>query len=584
MTSAPHAGLLDELRSFVADEQIASRERIRQIWRKPIEEKLEKGQSQGFTRLERADNECLWATLDETESRFREGDLLCLHLGSPFTTAIATQCALELEEDDRWLLRVRNGASTALDAVSAQGPDARFYADPDMLDLTPYYTQALEDIAGSNAGRNTILPLLAGTLPITFDAGDDAFGERTATADGLNGAQARAVATALGANQVACIQGPPGTGKTRVLSLVVRLMVERGDRVLITSHTHMAIHNALNKVHAQGVPVVKIGRETQRKGLSPQIATHPSFAAWTDRPQAGGYAIGATAFATCTRRLAGCGFDTVVFDEASQVTLPLALMAMRVAKRFIFIGDDKQLPPVVLSRSILSDEPTSIFAKLTSRQGDHTVMLNQTYRMNRWLAAWPSRTFYDGKLESVGDNRERCFPRIAAPAHLLPIFDPATSAVFIPTPDRAALTRNPREAELVADICAAATEGGLRLADIGVVTPFRAQGRLVRSLLARRFGLAAARNVIADTVERMQGQERELVILSLATGSQLFLADIAEFFFQPERLNVAITRCMTKLIVIGPDTGALPDCEQPVLRQWVRWYADMIAHCHRVEL
>jgi DNA replication ATP-dependent helicase Dna2 len=361
-------------------------------------------------------------------------------------------------------------------------------------------------------------------------------------------------------------------------------MVERGDRVLVTSHTHMAIHNALNKIQAQGVPVVKIGRETQRKGLSSTVATHPSFTAWTERPQNGGYAVGATAFATCTHRLAGCGFDTVVFDEASQVTLPLALMAMRVAKRFIFIGDDKQLPPVVLSRSILSDEPTSIFAKLTSRQGDHTVMLNQTYRMNRWLAAWPSRTFYDGKLESVGDNRERRFPSIAAPPRLRPVFDPAASAVFIPTPDRTALTRNPREADLVVDICAAANEAGLALASIGVVTPFRAQGRLVRTLLARRFGLGAARDVIADTVERMQGQERELVILSLATGSQLFLAGIAEFFFQPERLNVAITRSMTKLIVIGPDTGALPDCEQPALRRWVRWYADMIAHCCRVEL
>jgi DNA replication ATP-dependent helicase Dna2 len=584
MTNDPHAGLLDDLRAFVADEQTAGRERIRQIWHKPIEDKLEKGQSQGFTRLERADNDCLWATLDETESRFREGDLLCLHLGSPFTTAMAYQCTLELEEDERWLLRVRNGASTALDAVSAVGPDGRFYADPDMLDLTPFYTQALEDIAASTAGRDTILPLLAGALPITFDAGDDAFGERTATAEGLNRAQARAVGMALGANQVACIQGPPGTGKTRVLSLIVKLMVERGDRVLVTSHTHMAIHNALNKVHAQGVPTVKIGRETQRKGLSSQIPIHPSFTAWTERPYDGGYAIGATAFATCTQRLAGCGFETVVFDEASQVTLPLALMAMRVAKRFIFIGDDKQLPPVVLSRSILSDEPTSIFAKLTSRQGDHTVMLTETYRMNRWLAAWPSQTFYDGKLASVGDNRERRFRSVAAPAHLRPVFDPAASAVFIPTTDQNALTRSPREAALVADICAAATEGGLPLADIGVVTPFRAQGRLVRNLLARRFGLAAARNVIADTVERMQGQERELVILSLATGSQLFLASIAEFFFQPERLNVAITRCMTKLIVIGPDTGALPDCEQPVLRQWVRWYADMIAHCQRVEL
>jgi DNA replication ATP-dependent helicase Dna2 len=90
--------------------------------------------------------------------------------------------------------------------------------------------------------------------------------------------------------------------------------------------------------------------------------------------------------------------------------------------------------------------------------------------------------------------------------------------------------------------------------------------------------------VVADTVERMQGQERELIILSLATGDEAFLAAIAEFFFQPERLNVSVTRAMTKLIVIGPEVGDIPDNGNETIQQWVAWYRDMIGQCRRMTL
>jgi DNA replication ATP-dependent helicase Dna2 len=331
------------------------------------------------------------------------------------------------------------------------------------------------------------------------------------------------------------------------------------------------------------VPVVKVSRDTQRKGLADTIACWPSLGAWKERPT-NGYVVGATPFATCNSRLEHCEFDTVIFDEASQVTVALALMAMRVGRRFVFIGDHKQLPPVVLSRSVLSGEPLSVFAKLTSGAADHSVMLTETWRMNQWLTAWPSRMHYGGKLTAAGDNRERRLVLRTVPPHLAAVFDPAASGVFIPTRDRGARTRNARDAELVAGLCQAAADGGLALADIGIVTPYRAQGRAVRNLLARRFGHAAARAVVADTVERMQGQERELIILSLATGDEVFLAAVAPFFFQPERLNVSITRAISKLIVIGPQPHAVADDTPEPLRGWIAQYADLLAHLTRVDL
>lgn len=571
--------LLTDMLLFIRDEQQAGEQKLLDVWGRSLAEKLEKGWTQGFVRLERGDEpQTIWAYLDDSESRFREGDLLCLHVGDTLTEMLGGQLSLEMEEGERWLL---GGNRTT--AVLSDYEGGACYADPDAMDLSSYYKRSIEEIATSQTGREIVLPLLKGDLEITFDERDFADAERIALAEGCNAKQAEAVGLAYAAEQIACIQGPPGTGKTRVLSLIARLMVARGERILMTSHTHMAINNALNKIHAQGVPTVKVGRNTQRKGLDDEIPCFPGLDSWSERPT-NGYVVGATPFATCSSRLENYEFDTILFDEASQITVPLALMAMRKGKRFIFIGDQKQLPPVLLSRSVLSKNSMSAFAALTSIAADHTVMLDETYRMNRWLTEWPSRNFYDGKLHSAGQNRDRQLSLSSVTPRLAEVFDPTACAVFIPTLDRAARTRNYRDAELVVEICEAAVVGGLPLSEIGIVSPYRAHGRAVRNLLTQRFGLAAARQVVADTVERMQGQERELVILSLATGDEVFLSAIAEFFFQPERLNVSITRSMTKLIVIGPDILQIPTIENETIRRWVAWYGDMVAQCRRVNL
>jgi DNA replication ATP-dependent helicase Dna2 len=575
------ARLLSDLHRLVDDEQEAAHCRLMNAWKRPLPEKLQKGVTQGFVRLERGpEPTTLWACPDDTESRFREGDLLCLHRGDALEP-LCRGLSFELEEEDRWLLRGNRAAAAFGDYTGGV-----CYADPDAMDLTGFYKQTLEDIGTSATGREILLPLLSGQLEIEFDENDMAEAIRVARAEGCNDKQAEAVGWAHGALHVACVQGPPGTGKTRVLSLIARLAVARGERILMSSHTHMAINNALNAIHAQGVPVVKVGRATQRKGLNEAVPNHEGLGGWEGRPT-NGYVVGATPFATCTSRLENYGFDTILFDEASQITVPLALMAMRKGRRFIFIGDQRQLPPVLLSRSVLDKEAHSVFSRLTSREAEHLVMLDETYRMNRWLADWPSRTFYGGALRSAGENRERRLRLHDIPARFSAALDGDSPAVFIPTPDAAARTKNWREAELVADLCEAIAAGGLPLSEIGIVSPYRAQGRILRNLLAGRFGREAARRIVADTVERMQGQERELIILSLATGDQAFLGAVAEFFFQPERLNVSVTRARTKLIVIGPDirdATEIPDGGSETIRQWIASYRDMTGQCRRVAL
>ncbi len=521
----------------------------------------------------------MWAWTGEGESRFREGDLLALHAGDPVEHLLGRGFMLDQEDEGRWLLRGRK-----VDALFDAHDGGAAFADPDGIDLGDYYRKAIEEIGSSEIGREIVLPLLGGTLEISFVPDEVTRAAAIARERGFNERQAEAVGLAYGAEQLACIQGPPGTGKSSVLALAARLMAERGERVLLSSHTHMAINNALNKIHREGVPVAKIGAATQRKGLDPEVPCRDTFAAWDERPGRGGYVIGATPFATCGPRLEGCEFDTVLFDEASQVTVPLALMAMRKCRRYVFVGDQRQLPPVTLSRSVLDPGPGSAFALLADRGGDHQVMLEETYRMNRWLTQWPSDAYYGGGLVAAGPNRERRLALDAVPGRLGALLDPACPGVFVPTLDRSARTRNLRDAELVKDLCVAAMAGGLAPQEIGIVAPFRAQGRAIRTALARTLGAPAAALIVADTVERMQGQERELVILSLATGDEVCLAAMAEFFFQPQRLNVSITRAKAKLIVIGPVLEHALEVEHREVGQWIEQYRRFIGQLQRVEL
>ncbi|MDR0380036.1 MAG: ATP-binding protein [Candidatus Accumulibacter sp.] len=575
---ASSAELLSALYRLVYDEQQATNHQLMSIWERPLTDKLRKGLTQGFTRIERGPEPAtLRAWPDDSESRFREGDLVCLHQGNALEP-LCRKLSFELEEDDYWLLR---GSRVA--AIFDDYAGGACYADPDTMDLTRFHEQTLDDIGTSTIGKKILLPLLSGKLEITFDENDMDEARAAALAKNFNDKQAEAVGWAHGARQTACIQGPPGTGKTRVLALIAQLAVARGERVLMTSHTHTAINNALNKIHEQGVPVVKIGRATQRKGLDGAIPNFEGIADWEDRPT-GGCVVGATPFATSTSRLENTLFDTILFDEASQITVSLALMAMRRGRRFIFIGDQRQLPPVLLSRSVLDKATHSVFSRLTSREAEHLIMLDETYRMNRWLTDWPSRAYYDGELRANRENRERRLELRDIPTRFSAVLAGDNPAVFIPTPDASACTRNRKEAEWVADLCEAIIAGGLPAAEIGIVSPYRAQGRTLRGLLARRLGRETARQIVADTVERMQGQERELIILSLATGDAAFLGMVAGFFFQPERLNVSITRAKTKLIVIGPENVSLPDDGDETIRQWIASYLDMIGYCRRVAL
>ena len=569
--------LLQRLRSLVLSEAETQHYQLERQWKLPIGERVRRGFAIEGLRLQAfLPGGAFSLACQSNDSRFREGDFLVLHRGDPQGPE-SMGCVLEYDDETQLELSLQDGEAHFL-----QSMHDGWIADEGGLDLTPFYLDALDEAADSLRGRSRILPLLSGALGPTIDYARYQRAWEAATGAGLDEAQAEAAAQAYATDLVHLVQGPPGSGKTLALAHMVRLLVEDGQRVLVSALTHRAINNALNKI-AQvdpALPVCKIGRETRARDLVPPNYGSFSSSGFGDLP--GGYAVGATPFATRSERLSNVEFDVVIFDEASQITLPLAIMGMLSGARFIFIGDERQLPPVsTLRNSELAR--TSIFAYLNGR-GFET-LLTTTYRMNDVLTAWPSRTFYEGALHPAPGVAERRLKlRRLKPGDLDPAWefalDPERPAVFLDLGHRNTTVRSRREAETVCELVLALLQGGLPAAEIGVVAPYRAQGRLIRNLLRAALPeRELLRELAVDTVERMQGQEREAVLISLTTSSPGFAAQLADFFFQPERLNVAVTRPRTKLILIGSRHVLQAAAGDPQVEAWVDLLRDLLDQC-----
>jgi DNA replication ATP-dependent helicase Dna2 len=233
--------------------------------------------------------------------------------------------------------------------------------------------------------------------------------------------------------------------------------------------------------------------------------------------------VAATAHRACTLPyLRRRPFDMAIVDEAGQLTEPLTLGLILRSRRFVLIGDDRQLPPVVRTRAL----GFSIFERLKREHPGAVTLLDTQYRMHPAIMTIANRLFYDGRLRSGVTPDDRT-PPDGAPVTLIPV-DGVSD-------DR----RNVAEAQ-------AATERALSYvrdyrvpaASIGVVSPFRAQVALMRQMLENT-------GITVDTIERFQGGERDVMILSFVRPSA------SGFVFDERRFNVAVTRARRKLVFVA---------------------------------
>ncbi len=371
-----------------------------------------------------------------------------------------------------------------------------------------------------------------------------------------NAAQNEAVQLAVGAEDFALVHGPPGTGKTYTLARMVRALVARGDRVLLSAFTNRAVDNAIEALEEQGfTDIVRVGTESGVRDDMQQYRLEQSG----DPAECAGTLQNAQVVAATTASCGGTAmasqsFDAAVVDEAGQLTEPGTLAATTLADRFVLVGDHQQLPPVVQS----DDETlsTSLFERLIEEFPDAGVMLDRQYRMAQYIQAFASREFYDGDLRpatgAVAGQHIDDLGSVsldALPAHL-------RERVAFVDPDGAQTgNTNPVEADAVADVVRAYREAGVPADDIGVIAPFRAQ---VAELNRRLPGVAV------DTVDRFQGSSKEVIVVSFVATETLE----GPIFEDYRRINVAMTRAKKALVLVG-DADALGT--DPVYARMVEW-------------
>jgi len=542
-------GLRARILRLIAREEAAGRRRLRDAHAQSVEERAEAGDCLADLFLVRDDGNRLVLRTRENLSRFREGDPA--RLGDGRDPACGLAASVVEYDPVEGLITIERDWAARGEPLEGTGPFVL-----DKRDLSGAHRLA-RAVARALDGRAP-----AGNVPfriVSNDAprapGDAALraARKLAAETDLDPSQREAFAAALAADPVHLVQGPPGSGKTWLLAALLRAFTSRGERVLVTAFTHRAINNVLRAFAPADsnppCPVVKIGR-----GPNGDLAGLP--VSMRDRVRAdafpqGPLVVGATAFGAA-RLWDALSFDHVVIDEAAQVPLPHGVIALGSAQRATLVGDHRQMGPIVQADPPDPLASVSIFEHLHASYG--ATRLTTTYRMNAEINAFSSRHFYEGALRPHPSCAARRLP-IRPAGRFREILDPDRPAVLVTLDHVACRQRSRAEALLAADLAIALmAHHGIPAAEIAVIAPYRAQVNAIKQALrarAAKAGMALAEEPVIDTVERIQGQERDVIIASFTASDPEFLARDASFYFSPNRLNVLLTRPRLKRILLA---------------------------------
>lgn len=411
----------------------------------------------------------------------------------------------------------------------------------------------------------------------------------------------------------AFLWGPPGTGKTTTLGcMLAQYLVQFPyDHILLLSTTNTAVDQALIAVddalecHAAHREEAESARHEckriglhfiashydRREHLIPEIdrvlirrlavleATRPDprddteYASWRDdldsirgeiRECAQQDLINARLAAMTTtwatfvfKNLKDLGYDLIAFDEASQVGLAHALMLSKVGSRALFVGDPKQLPPIVQSDLPVAERwlGRSMFAYMPV---DHlsTCILNEQNRMAEPISQVVSRTFYDDGLKVARDALAK--PGWREERRLSNLARIGDQPIYIRKIEQEGIFANPGwyRPDSMKFICQTILDlvrGSMQEKEIQVVTPFRAQRHRIRQRL-RELGVG---QVAVTTVHRAQGSERHTILFDPVRGSSQFLMSDEGLRI----INVAISRAKARLVI----TLSRGDRQNPIL-------------------
>ena len=383
----------------------------------------------------------------------------------------------------------------------------------------------------------------------------------------LNRVQQKAIFRTLMAEQYVLLKGMPGTGKTTMIVALVRLLVALGKSVLLTSYTHSAVDNILLKLKDD--PKTKFLRLGRSSRIHPDLK---EFSADIQSENAGSISELRSVYTDCPVIATTClslnhpsvrqrTFDYCILDEAGQSMLLSAIGPLFHGAKFVLVGDPLQLPPVVQSeeaRKLGMD--VSLFSHL--EQPNNVIPLNIQYRMNKILMDFANHLTYQGQLEAgseeVANRTISLLPTTAdhldsEPTFMRQVLSPKLkdSMVFLDTSLVDAFDEsgsNSQEAELVCRLHSKFRKFCTPDTSLGVIAPYRNQVKLLQSRLDSGEDI--------NTVDQFQGKDKDVILYSCtrsrgAENEDDFKISELDILGDLRRLNVAMTRAKSKLVMVG---------------------------------
>ena len=418
----------------------------------------------------------------------------------------------------------------------------------------------------------------------------------------LNKTQEKAVNEVLWTKDVMVVHGPPGTGKTTTLVEAINETLRRESQVLVCAQSNMAVDWISEQLVDRGIPVLRVGNPTRVNDKMLSFTYERRFEGHPEYPQLWSLrkairemrskrkrgsesyhqqldrlksratelevrinaelfqearVIACTLTGAANRVLEGMKFTTLFIDEAAQALEAACWIPIRKVSRVIFAGDHQQLPPTVKSIAALkAGLGKTLMERIVENKPEIVTLLQVQYRMNDQIMQFSSREFYNGMLQTAPEIKYR---------GILDYDNPISWYNTDDLPDDIESKEefvgesfgriNKAEAELTLQHLELyyGRIGKQRILDeridVGIISPYRAQVQLLRRMIKKREFFKPYRHLISvNTVDGFQGQERDVIILSLVRsndeGQIGFLRDL-------RRMNVAITRARMKLIILG---------------------------------
>ena len=406
-----------------------------------------------------------------------------------------------------------------------------------------------------------------------------------------------------GADGMLLVQGPPGTGKSTAAAEAVlarlngALVAGQPMRVYLSCKTHAATDVLLNKIrnmqerlaqvrdrypalfatyfHARllDVPLTRIAPKMELStgvkalGKEDNKRRRGHVSNW-DYLEAHAHCVVAGTPGGIYQMVKGRWqadifghkqTDLLVLDEASQFSLPEAMLSalpLKSTAQVIVVGDPRQMPPIVMHD--WENEPRRTFQQFRAFESVYHTLLplnvpeikfERSFRVHQDVAEFLRREVYaqDG-IAYYSTNTATLPAQNHADPFVAAVLDSEQPIIVVVHEEQSSQTVNAFEQELLSPILEALADPFRYTLDaetgLGIVVPHRAQ----RAALRQKFpGLADA----VDTVERYQGGERDVIIISATESDPEYLAEAGEFLLHPQRMTVALSRAKKKLIIVA---------------------------------